>query len=349
VIPADVADQLREKRGWHLSADSDLAWCDDRIVFPTGTAYDPFGTLPGPKMKALAGAKRALYPDPAMVPPNGSIIVICEGEPDAVAARSADLDAYGVPGAPNWQHDWAESFRGAHVAVIFDCDEAGRNGAQKVAASLSGIAASVKIIDLDEDSHDGYDLTKFLVEHGSPDDPIVAGEMVRRRFNETPVYDPNPVPDSARLEARSLHGRVPQRVEFLYTDVPLPIGQLALLAGREGTGKSTWTARLAARLTRDEHRVLMLADEDACDAVLLPRLLAAGIARKGWGWHCLRHYVASKLIERGEPVTRVAQWLGHENPGITLTIYAHVVPGGAPMKPLAAPTMAAHAVASRHA
>jgi integrase len=68
-----------------------------------------------------------------------------------------------------------------------------------------------------------------------------------------------------------------------------------------------------------------------------PAMLAAGIDRKGWGWHCLRHYVASKLIARGEPITRVAAWLGHASPAITLGIYAHVVPGDAPMLPLEAP------------
>lgn len=44
------------------------------------------------------------------------------------------------------------------------------------------------------------------------------------------------------------------------------------------------------------------------------------------GWHDLRHYNASLLINAGLSVVAVANRLGHSNPVITLTTYAHLWP-----------------------
>ena len=42
--------------------------------------------------------------------------------------------------------------------------------------------------------------------------------------------------------------------------------------------------------------------------------------------HSLRHFVATKLLARGLPVTQVAQFMGHKDPSVTLDLYAnHVV------------------------
>jgi len=43
-------------------------------------------------------------------------------------------------------------------------------------------------------------------------------------------------------------------------------------------------------------------------------------------FHDLRHTYASLLLAQGEPVTYVANQLGHANPGITLKIYSHWIP-----------------------
>lgn len=65
----------------------------------------------------------------------------------------------------------------------------------------------------------------------------------------------------------------------------LPAGQLTLLGGREGIGKSLWQSHLAARLTRGtllgEHygtprAVLIVASEDDWPRTVAPRLVAAG-------------------------------------------------------------------------
>jgi integrase len=42
--------------------------------------------------------------------------------------------------------------------------------------------------------------------------------------------------------------------------------------------------------------------------------------------HGLRHTHASMLLRAGVPITAVAQRLGHEDPSITLSTYAHAIP-----------------------
>jgi integrase len=42
--------------------------------------------------------------------------------------------------------------------------------------------------------------------------------------------------------------------------------------------------------------------------------------------HSLRHFYASVLIEAGESVRVVAEYLGHADPGFTLRVYAHLFP-----------------------
>ena len=58
-----------------------------------------------------------------------------------------------------------------------------------------------------------------------------------------------------------------------------------------------------------------------------PALAAAGVEEaKGNGMHALRHFYASVLIDAGESVRAVADFLGHADPGFTLRVYAHLLP-----------------------
>lgn len=58
-----------------------------------------------------------------------------------------------------------------------------------------------------------------------------------------------------------------------------------------------------------------------------PALEAAGVApTRANGMHALRHFYASVLIDAGESVRAVADYLGHADPGFTLRVYAHLFP-----------------------
>ncbi|WP_049563907.1 tyrosine-type recombinase/integrase [Streptomyces sp. SBT349] len=68
-----------------------------------------------------------------------------------------------------------------------------------------------------------------------------------------------------------------------------------------------------------------------------PALAAAGIiphpekgeeyaAAREHGMHALRHFYASVLLDAGESIKAVAEYLGHSDPGLTLRVYAHLMP-----------------------
>jgi integrase len=58
-----------------------------------------------------------------------------------------------------------------------------------------------------------------------------------------------------------------------------------------------------------------------------PAVLAAGVEpSRANGMHALRHFYASVLIDAGESVKAVAEYLGHADPGFTLRVYAHLFP-----------------------
>ncbi|MFE6189577.1 tyrosine-type recombinase/integrase [Streptomyces sp. NPDC056465] len=44
------------------------------------------------------------------------------------------------------------------------------------------------------------------------------------------------------------------------------------------------------------------------------------------GMHALRHFYASVLLDAGESVKAVSQYLGHTDPALTLRVYAHLMP-----------------------
>jgi len=45
----------------------------------------------------------------------------------------------------------------------------------------------------------------------------------------------------------------------------------------------------------------------------------------GRGWHLFRHTFASRAVQAGVPIYKVAQWLGHKHVATT-EIYAHLSP-----------------------
>ncbi|MFI1450563.1 site-specific integrase [Streptomyces virginiae] len=49
-------------------------------------------------------------------------------------------------------------------------------------------------------------------------------------------------------------------------------------------------------------------------------------AAREHGMHALRHFYASVLLDAGENIKAVAEYLGHSDPGLTLRVYAHLMP-----------------------
>ncbi|GGV07355.1 hypothetical protein GCM10010495_19600 [Kitasatospora herbaricolor] len=58
-----------------------------------------------------------------------------------------------------------------------------------------------------------------------------------------------------------------------------------------------------------------------------PALSAAGIPRgRENGMHALRHFYASVLLDAGESIKALSEYLGHHDPGFTLRTYTHLMP-----------------------
>ncbi|MFC9339396.1 tyrosine-type recombinase/integrase [Streptomyces sp. NPDC057020] len=68
-----------------------------------------------------------------------------------------------------------------------------------------------------------------------------------------------------------------------------------------------------------------------------PALAAAGLipepedgqpyaSAREHGMHALRHFYASVLLDAGENIKAVSEYLGHADPGLTLRVYAHLMP-----------------------
>ncbi|OEJ24810.1 integrase [Streptomyces agglomeratus] len=63
------------------------------------------------------------------------------------------------------------------------------------------------------------------------------------------------------------------------------------------------------------------------DRVWRPALRSAGITTgRENGMHALRHFYASVLLDAGESIKALSEYLGHHDPGYTLRTYTHLMP-----------------------
>jgi transposase len=74
-------------------------------------------------------------------------------------------------------------------------------------------------------------------------------------------------------------------------------------------------------------RQLTLFEDDRPVLLWHPARAKAGVPEAhDNGMHALRHFFASVVLDGGASIRAVAEWLGHEDPGFTLRVYAHLLP-----------------------
>ena len=164
--------KLARERGWRYETIRALELGLDRgrITIPIRDArgelqgllrYKPAGR---PKMLAELGSRVGLIPHPTAE--TSEQILLVEGPPDMIAARSRGLPAIAVPGDHAWRSTWGDLLAGRHVTIVMDADTQGRAAARRISANLAN-HAHPRIVELAPLRDDGYDLTDWLLEHAS--------------------------------------------------------------------------------------------------------------------------------------------------------------------------------------
>lgn len=248
----EALELVRNRRGWteptieRLELSFDAA--SGRVGFPIrdqtldelGTLYylpDPDGRNGRRKLEQPSGVPRQLFPPPESLPQELVQVLLLEGEPDVVAAQSGGFAAVGVPGTAGWKDEYAARFAGRRwtVYVVFDCDGPGRAAAVRAAEALVRVGVDARVVDLDPNRDDGYDLTDYLID---------AGELaLAALLDAAPLYTlpTAELEDGAPWRAQpwpEFRDEAPEEHRWL-VDGLVPAGALAFIAGPPKKGK-TW-------------------------------------------------------------------------------------------------------------
>ena len=148
-----------------------------------------------------------------------SEIVIFEGEQDAERGQEAlgvvgTTKPFGVKSA--CQKAWCLALAGKSVTIVYDCDQAGREGAVADARALWDTTEKIRIVDIDVDRNDGYDVSDLLQEHGA--------NALRDLVNETEWLTEKPGAPEQHADDRNVEQR------FHFTD----LGNAERLVARHG-------------------------------------------------------------------------------------------------------------------
>lgn len=100
---------------------------------------------------------------------DADLVVVTEGELDAITVTQLDIPAVAYPGTQMWKSHphWRWCFDStSEVVVVADGDEPGRKAAAVVADSLRGsVAADIRVVNLP----DGYDSNSYITDNGDAD------------------------------------------------------------------------------------------------------------------------------------------------------------------------------------
>jgi uncharacterized protein DUF3987 len=149
----------------------------------------------------IDGVRRVIYNLPAVL--KSKAVSIVEGEKDADTLNAVGLVATTAPfGAGKWSDDYAPSFKGKHVAILADNDDAGRRHAWQVAKSIISVVEWVKIVELPGLPDQG-DVSDFLKDHTKDEllklikdtKPLTVEEVNSHKEEKQEWPEPQPLPD----------------------------------------------------------------------------------------------------------------------------------------------------------
>lgn len=148
-----------------------------RCYLPFGRGKQDVKILPWPHStkKKKGTDKSETYGAPARLFGIGDIVAgdpifVCAGEFDRLLMMQngfLTVTGTGAEGTVPRLEDCKILVQASEIYIIYDCDDAGRKGAKKLCASLMKIGAEkIKVLDLNPERGDGYDITDFFVADG---------------------------------------------------------------------------------------------------------------------------------------------------------------------------------------
>ncbi len=122
-------------------------------------------------------------------------VYVVEGEKDVETLRGQELLATTNPmGAGKWRDEFSEALRDRHVFILPDNDKIGRDHAEKVKQSLTGVAASVAIVELPGLPEKG-DVTDWFASPGNNKKKLL--EIIKMASGQSAARSKPPKPKTA--------------------------------------------------------------------------------------------------------------------------------------------------------
>jgi hypothetical protein len=230
--------------------------------------------------------------------PDGSLVVLCCGEEDALVLRQTGYTALSQPGAGLLEPVYARELAEFKVVVFYDAGEEPVACRDALKIQKAG-AKRVRVVQWPPDSPNGADINARLIEDPKAIEDWVAsmieaaspvsansGECTHRR-GQPDRYGDGEEARSSKTRAtvgRRLSEVVAQHVEWLW-DKRIPLGKLTVMEGDPDNGKSALTTDFTARVSvgrpwpdgapSEAGGVVLLNAEDGVADTIRPRVDAA--------------------------------------------------------------------------
>jgi Protein of unknown function (DUF3631) len=187
---------------WHTLAEHVYRHEDGTPYLKVNRSIDPKGRRQFPQFhwdgkKWVAGAPKGPkipYRLPGLIAaPLSSGVWYCEGEKDAdnLAKLGFVATTMSEGSSAEWDAALTPYFKDRHVVVLADADDPGRAYVQRVAKAINDVAASVRVLDLYPDRHDGSDVSDWIVDD-------TAGAKLAQLVRAAPLWEPPAAEDDSK-------------------------------------------------------------------------------------------------------------------------------------------------------
>ncbi len=157
----------------------------------------------GTSQRGMDGAKPLPFRSEALTSVARTVpIFVAEGEKCVRALEGEEFSALCGPHGSAWQQDHAEVLRGRPAIVLPDNDAAGYKYGQAAAASLHGVAASVKVVEL-PGLGDGEDVADWFQREGNDRDEFLRLAVCTPEWE--PECDTDNVESAGRTDGGATH------------------------------------------------------------------------------------------------------------------------------------------------